>query len=357
MTDLLANLATLHSRFEQITERLGDPSLSGSGQYRQLAREHSRLARLMDPFLRLRKATDDADAARALLSDPEMKAEAAAEITSNEATAARLLDEIKGLLVQSDEAGTRNAILEIRAGTGGDEASLFAGDLARMYVQWCQNHKLRIDPVSISEGEKGGFKEAIFFVQGEGAFALLRYEIGGHRVQRVPATEAAGRIHTSACTVAVMPEAEEVDVVIRPDDLRIDTFRAGGAGGQHVNKTESAVRITHLPTGVVVACQDEKSQLSNRDKAMKVLRARLYEAERARVDRERAALRKEQVGSGDRSDRIRTYNFPQNRLTDHRINWTGYALDRFIEGECDELHAAMVEAGKAKFLADWDGTF
>jgi len=266
------------------------------------------------------------------------------------------------LLVQSDEAGSRDAILEIRAGTGGDEAALFAGDLARMYSLWVPKHGLKLEPISLSEGEQGGFKEAIFLVRSTGrgamgAYALLRYESGGHRVQRVPATEAQGRIHTSACTVAVMPEAEEVDVTIRPDELRIDVFRAGGAGGQHVNKTESAVRITHLPTGTVVSCQDEKSQIANRDKAMKVLRARIYEAERERLERERAAMRKEQVGSGDRSDRIRTYNFPQNRITDHRINFTGYSLDRYVDGQCDELYAAMVEAEKARFLASWDGTF
>ncbi|MBA3684756.1 MAG: peptide chain release factor 1 [Planctomycetes bacterium] len=363
MPDLLASLESLSQRYAQITEMLGDAAIVGSSRYLGLMREHARLGRLMDPYMRLRKAEGDASAARSLLADPDMKEMAREEVATNERVAAGLLDEIKLMLVQSDEAGSRDAILEIRAGTGGDEAALFAGDLARMYSMWVPKHGIRLEPISLNEGEKGGFKEAVFLARtvgqarGLGAFGLLRYESGGHRVQRVPETEAQGRIHTSACTVAVMPEAEEVDVTIRPDDLRIDVFRAGGAGGQHVNKTESAVRITHIPTGVVVSCQDEKSQISNRERAMKVLRSRLYEAERERQERERSALRKEQVGSGDRSDRIRTYNFPQNRITDHRINWTGYSLDRFVQGHCDELYEMMMESEKEKFLERWDGTF
>jgi len=362
MTDLLASLASLAGRHAEITEMLGDSAVVSSPRYLTLMREHARLGRVVEPYQRLIRAEADAAAARDLLADPDMAEMAKDEVAQNEAAAKATREEIMALLVQSDEAGSRDAILEIRAGTGGDEAALFAGDLARMYSLWVPKHGLKLEPISLSEGEQGGFKEAIFLVRGNGrggmgAYALLRYESGGHRVQRVPATEAQGRIHTSACTVAVMPEAEEVDVTIRPDDLRIDVFRAGGAGGQHVNKTESAVRITHIPTGTVVSCQDEKSQISNREKAMKVLRSRIYEAERARLDRERAALRKEQVGSGDRSDRIRTYNFPQNRITDHRINFTGYSLERYADGQCDELYAAMVEAEKTRFLATWDGTF
>jgi peptide chain release factor 1 len=357
MTDLISSLENLHERYEQLTEQLGDTSIMGTPRYLALMRDHSRLGKLMQPFRKLKTARQNLAGARELLSDPEMKAIALEEIAQSEALMAHLTEEIKSLLVQADATGSRDAILEIRAGTGGDEASLFAGDLARMYIQWCPKHGLKIAPVSLNEGEKGGFKEAIFTVSGEGAYSLLRYESGGHRVQRVPETEAQGRVHTSACTVAVMPEAEEVDVTIRPDELRIDVFRAGGAGGQHVNKTESAVRITHLPTGVVVSCQDEKSQIANRDRAMKVLRARIYEAERQRLERERAAMRKEQVGSGDRSDRIRTYNFPQNRLTDHRINFTSYALDRYMEGHADEVYNAMVEAEKKRLLDNWDGTF
>jgi len=357
VSDLIASLDRLSTRHVELGEQLGDTAIMGTPRYLALMREHARLGRLMTPFCAFKQAQVDAAAARSLLDDPEMKELAKEDLAVNERRAAELLDEIKGLLVQADATGSRNAILEIRAGTGGNEASLFAGDLARLYVQWTQRHRLKMEPLSLSEGEQGGFKEAIFLISGEGAYAVLRYESGGHRVQRVPATEAAGRIHTSTCTVAVMPEAEEVDVTIRPDEVRIDVYRAGGAGGQHVNKTESAVRLTHLPTGLVVTCQDEKSQIANRDRAFKVLRSRIYEAERARQERERSALRKEQVGSGDRSDRIRTYNFPQNRLTDHRINWTGYSLDRFMDGDCDELHRALVEAEKARFLEDWDGRF
>ena len=362
MTELETSLARLHERWRRLGAQLADPAFIGGPQYQKTLRDHARLGRLMEPWERRMKALEDISGAEALLADPEMKADAEVEIRGKRAEAESILADITEAIASGAGGGGRDCILEIRAGTGGDEASLFAGDLVRMYTLWTGRRGLRMLPMSVNPGEKGGVKEAIYQVTGStadglGAYSLLRWESGGHRVQRVPATEAQGRIHTSAATVAVLPEAEEAEIEIRTDDLKIDTFRAGGAGGQHVNKTESAIRITHLPSGVVVACQEERSQLANREKAMKWLRARLLEAEKERLHASRSAARKEAVGSGDRSDRIRTYNFPQNRITDHRIERTAYSLDRYIDGECDDLHAAMSEAEKARVLAEWDGEF
>jgi peptide chain release factor 1 len=284
-------------------------------------------------------------------SDAEMRELAEEEIGGVEERIGTLKGEIQILLLPRDAADERNAILEIRAGTGGDEAALFAGDLFRMYERYAADRGWRMEAVSASEGEVGGYKEIIATVSGKGVFARLKFESGVHRVQRVPETEAGGRIHTSAATVAVLPEAEEVDVDIRPEDIRIDTMRASGAGGQHVNTTDSAVRITHIPSGIVVV-QAEKSQHQNRARAMQILRARLYDMERMRAADERSESRKLQVGSGDRSERIRTYNFPQGRVTDHRINLTLYKLDRVIEGDLDEIIDALIADHQSKLLAE-----
>jgi peptide chain release factor 1 len=283
-------------------------------------------------------------------SDAEMRALAASEIEGVEDKIEGLKGDIRILLLPKDAADDKNAILEIRAGTGGDEAALFAGDLFRMYERYAADRGWRIEIVSASESEIGGYKEIIATVSGKGVFARLKFESGAHRVQRVPETEGGGRIHTSAATVAVLPEAEEVDIEIRSEDIRIDTMRASGSGGQHVNTTDSAVRITHLPTGIMVV-QAEKSQHQNRARAMQILRARLYDMERTKADDQRSEARRLQVGSGDRSERIRTYNFPQGRVTDHRINLTLYKLDRVMEGDLDEIIDALIADHQSKLMA------
>ena len=362
MTEILndtlwSKLDALHKRFKELEQGLSDDQVIGTPVYNKILGEHARLSKLMQPYLMAVQAKEDLEGAKELLEDPEMAEEAQAEIADQEQVITEQSEHILELLAQADSASDRPAILEIRAGAGGDEASIFAGDLARMYEMFAQQKGWRFETLTISPAEMGGFKEVTFVVRGEGAYGLLRFESGGHRVQRVPVTESQGRVHTSAATVAVMPEVEEVDVDIRSDDLRIDVFRASGAGGQHVNKTESAVRITHLPTNTVVSCQDEKSQAANKERAMKILRARVYEAERERAAAERSAERKEQVGSGDRSDRIRTYNYPQNRISDHRINYTAYNLDKFMNGHLEELQQAIIDHNKATVLDAWDGSF
>ena len=329
-------------------------SMPNPEAYVRLSREYAELDPLVAKIKAHRKLTTDLEGAEALAAEPdaEMAALAREERARILDELGRLEQDIRLLLLPKDAADARNVILEIRAGTGGSEAALFAGDLFRMYSRYADLRGWRVTVLSASEGEVGGYKEVIASISGEGAYARLKFESGVHRVQRVPETEAQGRIHTSAATVAVLPEAEAVDVVVNDADLKIETMRAQGAGGQHVNTTDSAVRITHVPTGIVVAVQDERSQHKNRAKAMKLLRARLYDMERARRDAERAAERKGQVGSGDRSERIRTYNFPQGRVTDHRINLTLYKLDRVLEGEAvDELIDALVAEHQASLLA------
>jgi peptide chain release factor 1 len=289
-------------------------------------------------------------------SDAEMQVLATEEMAAARERLPALEDDLQIAMLPRDAADTKNAILEVRAGTGGDEAALFAADLLRMYQRYAEINGWKFELMSLSGSDLGGIRDAVAEITGRGVFAKLKFESGVHRVQRVPETESQGRIHTSAATVAVLPEAEEVDIEIDPSDLRVDTYRAQGAGGQHVNKTDSAIRITHLPTGVVVQCQDNKSQHKNRAKAMKVLRARLYDAERQKVEGERASARKEQVGSGDRSERIRTYNYPQGRVTDHRINLTLYKLEKMMSGEAvDEMVDALIAEHQANLLADMEG--
>jgi peptide chain release factor 1 len=324
-------------------------------QYVKMASEYADIQEMVGKIRSLRAAELEQADLEAMLADKatdaEMRALAEADLPQVQSRIETLQKDIQILLLPKDAADERNAILEIRAGTGGDEAALFAGDLFRMYERYAASRGWRFEVVSASEGEVGGYKEIIASVSGKGVFAHLKFESGVHRVQRVPATEAGGRIHTSAATVAVLPEAEEVDIDIRPEDIRIDTMRASGSGGQHVNTTDSAVRITHLPTGIMVV-QAEKSQHQNRARAMQILRARLYDLERSRADEERSESRKSQVGSGDRSERIRTYNFPQGRVTDHRINLTLYKLDRVMMGELDEVIDALIADHQSKLLAD-----
>jgi peptide chain release factor 1 len=356
---------TLRDRFDRLTLRLAelDATLS-DGQvtadlkrYRALLREQSEVQGIVERWQRYRQREADIAEAREMQAadDAEMAAMAADEIAAASAEMQRLEAELQAALLPKDPDDDRNAFLEIRAGTGGDEAALFAGDLFRMYQRYAQLQGWQFEVMSESESDLGGYKEVIVSVNGSGVFAKLKYESGVHRVQRVPATEAQGRIHTSAATVAVMPEASDVDIEINESDLRIDVYRASGAGGQHVNKTESAVRITHIPTGVVVAMQEEKSQHKNKAKAMKILKSRILDAERERLDKERAADRKDQVGSGDRSERIRTYNFPQGRCTDHRINLTLYELDQVMQGmSLGKIIDALVNDDQAKKLAMLD---
>jgi len=343
-------------RFEEVGRMLASGGLSGgSQQFRELSMEYARLQPLAQALQRYRRLEDELAAGRELASDtdPAMRTLGTEEVTRLEAALAGSEEELRRLLLPKDPRDERNIFLEVRAGTGGDEAAIFAGDLHRMYARYAESRGLSVEVLSESPGEHGGYREIISRIAGKGAFSLLKFESGTHRVQRVPATEAQGRIHTSTCTVAILPELEEVDEVeINPADLRIDTYRSSGAGGQHVNKTDSAVRITHLPSGIVVECQDERSQHKNRARAMALLRARLLAAEQERQQSARAASRRLQVGSGDRSERIRTYNFPQGRVTDHRINLTLYKLAQIMDGQLAELIGALQQEYQAELLAE-----
>ena len=327
--------------------------MADMGQYRVLSREHAEVTQIAGRYARFQQREADLSNAQALLSDPAFAEMAAEEIADAQTELTQLEAELQRLLLPKDPDDGRNAFLEIRAGTGGDESALFAADLARMYTRYAEKVGWRCEIVSANESELGGYKEVVLRLEGDGVYGTLKFESGGNRVQRVPATETQGRIHTSACTVAVLPEPDEAQAVqINPADLRIDTYRASGAGGQHINKTDSAVRITHLPTGIVAECQDDRSQHRNKAKALQVLSARIQEKERSERAAKDAATRKGLIGSGDRSDRIRTYNFPQGRWTDHRINLTLYKLNFIIEGDLDEPLTTLRHAHEAEQLAE-----
>jgi len=352
--------ASLRQQFERLALRLNeldatlaDPSSAGDmKRFRDLTREHAEVSSLVERFHRFEQRERDLSAAQDMLADPEMAAMAQEEVAAARADMERLHGELQTALLPRDPDDERNAFLEIRAGTGGDESALFAGDVARMYLRYAERRGWRTEVMSENASELGGYKEVVFRIEGDGVYGRMKFESGGHRVQRVPATEAQGRIHTSACTVAVLPEPDETEeITLNPADLRIDTFRASGAGGQHVNKTDSAIRITHLPSGLVAECQDDRSQHRNKAKAMAVLQARLRDRERSERAAREAATRKGLIGSGDRSDRIRTYNFPQGRLTEHRINLTLYRLQAIVDGDLDEVIDALLAARAAEQLA------
>ncbi len=348
-----AKLEQLDARLAELNSLLVQEEITKDmDQYRKLNREHAEISPVVEQFQLYQQADADEKAALEMQNDPEMRDFADEEIKNARARMETMQADLQRLLLPKDPNDDKNIFLEIRAGTGGDESALFAADLFRMYTRYAERQRWQVEIVSASESDLGGYKEVILRVVGQGAFSKLKFESGGHRVQRVPQTETQGRIHTSACTVAVMPEADEIsDIEINPADLRIDTFRASGAGGQHINKTDSAVRITHLPTGTVVECQDDRSQHRNREQAMKVLVSRIMDAKRRAAHDKEAETRKSLVGSGDRSDRIRTYNFPQGRITDHRINVTLYKIDAMMDGDIQELLGALAAEHQAELLA------
>jgi len=349
-------LESMKTKYKQLKLKIEDPSLiKDAKKYKETMREYSYLSKLMEEYENYLNIERQMIETKSLIqheSDPELKEMAREELNTLESSFGKTADALKMLLIPPDPLEEKNIIMEIRGGTGGEEAALFAADLYRMYVHYAETKNWKFEIISLNETELGGYKEIVFSISGKYVYGSLRYESGVHRVQRVPETEASGRIHTSAVTVAVLPEAEETEIEIKQEDLRIDVMRAGGPGGQCVNTTDSAVRITHLPTGLVVICQDEKSQIKNKAKALRVLRSRLYDMEESKKQSERAENRKNQVGSGDRSERIRTYNFPQNRVTDHRINLTLYKLDHVMQGDLSELIDALCVAAREQMIKD-----
>ena len=354
---MFENLSVFENRYEELNLKLYDPTVAADReQYAALMKEHKEITPIVEHYRALKKAEADAAGAQQLLDDPdsnkELRQMAAEELNAAREDAARIAEELKILLLPRDPNDERSVIVEIRGGAGGEEAALFAYNLYRMYTMYAEKRGLKTEIVNLNETELGGFKEVSFTIDGDGAYSRLKFESGVHRVQRVPETETQGRIHTSTATVAVLPEADEVELELDPKDLQIDTFRSSGAGGQHINKTSSAIRVTHLPTGTVVECQDERSQYKNKDKALRVLRARLLDAKVAEQNAEIAANRRSQVGTGDRSERIRTYNYPQLRVTDHRIGLTLYRLADILNGDLDEIIDALIAADRAEKLRE-----
>ena len=353
---MFEKLKSVEKKYTEIEARMQQPEVySDPAAYAKLAKEQRDIEPVVSAYRKYVALTKQQEETKELLSDPELKDIAQEEYDQLKEDIAKVEEQIKVLLIPKDPNDSRNVIIEIRGGAGGDEAALFAYNLYRMYSMYAESKRWKTSIMSLNETDGGGFKEVVFMVEGEGAYSRFKFESGVHRVQRVPETEASGRVHTSTVTVAVLPEMDEIDFQINPEDLQIDTYRSSGAGGQHVNKTESAIRITHLPTGTVVECQDERSQHKNRERAMSILVSRLYEAERAKQTAAVAAERKSQVGSGDRSERIRTYNYPQGRVTDHRIGLTLYKLDQILNGDLDELIDALITADQAEKLNNAEG--
>ena len=346
-------LENVEKRYEELNTQISDPAvIANQGEWKKLMKEHADMEEVVLKYREYKKVVNSIEDLKEMLNDKEMHDLAQAELDENREKLPKIEEELKLLLVPKDPNDDKNVIMEIRGGAGGEESSLFAADLFRMYSMYAERKRWKIQVLNLNETELGGIKEATIMITGKGAYSRLKFESGVHRVQRVPDTESSGRIHTSTATVAVLPEVDDVEIEINPTDLKVDTFRSSGAGGQHINKTESAIRITHIPTGVVVECQTERSQIQNRETAMKMLRSKLYEAELERKNSELASARKSQVGSGDRSEKIRTYNFPQGRITDHRIGLSIFQIDEFLNGGLDEMIDALNAADRAAKLAE-----
>jgi len=340
---MFQKLEAVEERYDELTQKISDPDvISNQSEWQKFMKEHAEIQDVVEKYREYKKTKQNYEDAKAMLNDPELRELAQMEMEEAKAKLPSLEDELKLLLVPKDPNDSKNVICEIRAGAGGDEAALFAGTLFRMYSMYAERKHWKIDIMNENETGLGGYKEITFMITGKGAYSKLKFESGVHRVQRVPDTESSGRIHTSTVTVAVLPEAEEVEVQINPADIRVDTFRASGAGGQHVNKTDSAIRITHIPTGIIAECQTERSQTMNKESAMRMLRTRIYDMELEKQQKEVASARKQQVGTGDRSEKIRTYNYPQNRVTDHRIGYTTKNLDRVMEGNLEDIITALI---------------